>query len=164
MGMQGLCSKRRLETGHKQSRTDSFSGNVSDRDAPSPTLQGEEVVVVTADTISGLVEGLAGYARNRQAAWRKECLLDILCTLQILTKRPVKPRVRFRFFEELQECLHVVAHQQPCLPLLPSLQPVNDRLVSLNYFREMFCHLSNRSSYPEFECQSVPYTEQDVIV
>ena len=93
--MQGLRSKRRLEIGHEQSRTDSFAGNISDRDAPSPTLQGEEVVVVTTDAISGLVEGLAGNVRDRQAAWRKECLLNILCTLQILTKRPVKSRVRF---------------------------------------------------------------------
>jgi len=78
MWMQGLCSKRRLEIGHEQSRTDAVSGNISDRDAPSPTLQGEEVVVITADAVSGLVEVLReGLPPSRDRITRKRCRLGI---------------------------------------------------------------------------------------
>src|SRR5260370_35136937 len=94
VGVQSLRPKRRLETGHEQGRTDSFSGNIPDRDAPSPLRQGEKSVVVTANAVSRLGEGLAGKARNRQTPWRQEHLLNMFRAVKSPAQRSVKSRAR----------------------------------------------------------------------
>ena len=60
MWMQSLRSKGALKASHEQRRSYTFSGNISDSDAPTPSLQGQEVVVIASDVLSGLVKSLAG--------------------------------------------------------------------------------------------------------
>src|SRR3984885_9978662 len=131
--MQRFATKAGLATGHKQPRPDSFSGDISDRDAPASTLQGEEVVVVTANAVSGLVEGLAGKAWNGQSIGRKKCLLNILRALQIPANRSVKSGIGFRFLEKLDNRLHVIAQQESGFSRSPFLKSVDDGLVRFNY-------------------------------
>src|SRR5580704_15468600 len=99
MRMQSLRPERCLETGHEQRRPDPFSGYISDRDPPSPVRQREKVVIVAANPMSWLVEGLAGYAWNRQASWREKCLLNVLGSFQIPPHRPLNSRFRLRFLQ-----------------------------------------------------------------
>src|SRR5215469_17526672 len=107
MGMKGLGSQRSLQAGHDQGCPDSFSGNVADGDAPSPSFERNEIIVVAANSESGLVESLAREARNRKSVRREEGLLYVFGALQVFAQRPGKPGVELGFLEVLEKCFHM---------------------------------------------------------
>ena len=119
MRMESLRPEGCLKNGHEQRCADSFAGHVANRDAPSSIGQGDEVVVVAADSVGRLVEGFAGDARDGEVARREKCLLNIPRAFQIPAERSLKTRIRFGSFEKLQERLDVIAQKESGFPGCP---------------------------------------------
>src|SRR6267143_5163033 len=104
--MQSLRLQRCLEAGHKQRCPDSLAGDVTNCDSPSPSLQGEKIIVVSANTLSRLIGCFARKSRNRKTLLGEKGLLHVLRELQILAQGPMNTRIGF--LKKLQDRFYMI--------------------------------------------------------